>query len=108
MERPLVGASRLRYALRGLIRRRRVPKRQKTVKVEPFDGLNCTQIVEPSRQRGQSHCVQHDRGGDMQEGEVAEAAAEMEVAHRQAGADVLFAPQPGLRGLFVADFVDEL
>ena len=44
----------------------------------------------------------------MQERQVAEAAVQLIVAHRQLGVDFLLLRQPGDGGLLVADLVDEL
>ena len=47
-------------------------------------------------------------GGGMQERQVAEAAVQLVVAHRQLGVDVLLLREPGDGGPLVAEFVDQL
>src|SRR5271166_3147290 len=81
----------------------RVPKGQKTVKIEtlhrtPFETVG---------QRAQSHRIEERERRSVQEGEVAEATVQIIVAHRQVGVDVLFLAEPGQPGALIAKLVDQ-
>src|SRR5208282_2656753 len=72
-----------RGTLRRSIRARRVPKRQQTVKVEPFDRLDAAPIVDSAGEHGKPRRVERRRGHRMQEWQIAEAAVQLIVTDRQ-------------------------
>src|SRR6202030_4330482 len=80
------------------VRRRRVPKGQQTVKIEPLYLGNHAPVSEPVRQRRKTRDIEQRHDGGVQEGQVAEAAAQLIIAHRQLGIDVLFLGAPRQRG----------
>src|SRR5215510_9555720 len=77
-----------------LVRRLRVPKRQKTVKIESLDRLHGARLLDALRKRAEPERLQrHDRGS-VQERQVAEPVTQPIIAHRRLGVDVLFLRQP--------------
>src|SRR5450631_3706719 len=91
-----------------LVAGRRVPKGQKTVKVELIDCPHGAPFVEALRERAEARRAQDRAHRGMQERQVAEAVMQRIVADRGLGVDIAFLRQPGNRGLLVAELVDEL
>src|ERR1700727_1888946 len=92
----------VRCRRRKLASGRRVPKGQKTVKVETIDALHAAPFLEALRDGIETDQVQQPEHGGMQERQVAEAAVQLVVAHRGGGIDILLLGEPGDRGLLVA------
>src|SRR5438067_3613915 len=92
----------------SLIRRRRVPKRQKTVKIELLDRPNRAPVLKMLGHGTQTEGFQHDDHRRMQKRQVAEAVAQPEIAHRRVGIDVLLLDKPCQSGAFVSEFIDKL
>src|SRR5436309_2056950 len=92
----------------ALVRGRRVPKSQETVKVETLDRLHRPGGLDLPRQRAQAQRVEDGDRRRMQEWQVAEPIAQPVVADRRLRIDVLRLREPGDGGLLVAQLVDEL
>jgi hypothetical protein len=91
-----------------LVRDRRVPKRQQTVKIEPLDRLHRAPFLQPSANRRQPDGIEdRDRRG-VQERQVAEPVAQPIVTDRRFRIDLLLLREPGERRLLVADLIDQL
>src|SRR5271167_4778819 len=93
---------------RALVREKRVPKGQQTVKVESLHRLHGAPVLDTPRERGQACGVQRGDDRDMQERQVAEPIAQPVVAHRRVWIDFLLLRQPRDRRPLVAELVDEL
>src|SRR5690242_15901991 len=89
------------------IRGRRVPKRQKAVKIETIEGLHGPRFLDPAGDRPEPDHVESGCP-EVQKTEIAEARTQTPVAHRRLGIDALVLRQPSDRGLLGSDLVDEL
>ena len=83
-----------------------MPKRQQTVKIEPFDGLDRAPFVQPASKPGKPGGFERGRSGSVQEREVAETPMQLVIAHRQFVIDILFLRQPGNAGSLVAELIE--
>src|SRR5882724_4117090 len=88
--------------VKNLVTGRRVPKRQKTVKVELIDCAHRAPLLEALRKRAETRRTQDRAHGGVQERQVAETIMQRVIANRGLGIDILFLRQPGHRGLLVA------
>src|SRR5674476_946798 len=78
----------------ALIRRRRVPKRQQTVKIKSLECLHPAPLLEALRHGGKSDRLEAP-GRDMEEGKLVESRLQRKIAHRSGRRDLLFLLQPG-------------
>src|ERR1700694_3073782 len=93
---------------RGSIRGRRPPQGQHSIEPELVDRLGYAGLLDLPRDGAQTEGIERDGRGGSQERQVAEARAEFEIAYRQVALDLLFGDQPGDRGFFVAELIDQL
>src|ERR1700712_3138454 len=84
------------------------PQRQHSVEPELVDRLGYASLLDLPRDGAQSEGIERDGSGGSQESQVAEARAELVIAYRQIALDLLFGDQPGDRGFFIAELIDQL
>src|SRR5215471_16090736 len=101
-------STRSRRSAGPLIRARRVPKRQKTVKVEAVERAHGFPIFQAASEGTQPHRFERSNRRRMQERKVAKPVTQLEVAHRCLGIDLLFLGKPRHRRLLVAKLVNEV
>src|SRR5690606_25044162 len=90
------------------IGRGRVPKRQKTVKVQSLDRPKHRGVLDATRERVQTQRIEHTDRGQVQERDIAKARAKLPVLYLKIAIDALPLLQPLQRGPLVTETVNQL